>query len=74
MLGKKIEFVSADHQNKPDVGLATARKWYESDGVDVIADVGNSAVGLGVQELAKDKKKLVFYSGASSSIFTDKAC
>jgi branched-chain amino acid transport system substrate-binding protein len=74
VLGKKIEFVSADHQNKPDVGLATARKWYESDGVDVIADVGNSAVGLGVQELAKEKKKLVFFSGASSSIFTDKAC
>jgi branched-chain amino acid transport system substrate-binding protein len=74
VLGKKIEFVSADHQNKPDVGLATARKWYESDGVDVIADIGNSAVGLGVQELARNQKKLVFIAGASSSVFTDKAC
>jgi branched-chain amino acid transport system substrate-binding protein len=74
VLGRKIDFVSADHQNKPDVGLATARKWYESDGVDVIADIGNSAVGLGVQTLARDKKRLVFFSGASSSVFTDKAC
>jgi len=74
VLGKKIELVFADHANKPDVGLATARKWYENDGVDVIADIGNSAVGLGVQELARNKKKLVFFAGASSSAFTDKAC
>jgi branched-chain amino acid transport system substrate-binding protein len=74
VLGKKIELVSADHQNKPDVGLATARKWYESEGVDVIADIGNSAVGMGVQELAKNKKKLVFFAGASSSAFTGSAC
>ncbi|MCM2250802.1 MAG: ABC transporter substrate-binding protein [Ramlibacter sp.] len=73
-LGKNIELVFADHQNKPDVGLATARKWYESDGVDVIADIGNSAVGMGVQELAKNKKKLVFFAGASSSAFTGSAC
>lgn len=74
VLGKKIELVFADHQNKPDVGLATARKWYDSDGVDVIADIGNSAVGLGVQELAKNRKKLVFFAGASSSAFTGSAC
>ncbi len=74
VLGKKIELVSADHQNKPDVGLATARKWYESEGVDVIADIGNSAVGMGVQELTKNKKKLVFFAGASSSVFTGAAC
>jgi len=74
VLGKKIELVFADHVNKPDVGLVTARKWYDSEGVDVIADIGNSAVGLGVQELAREKKKLVLYAGASSSAFTDKAC
>lgn len=74
VLGKKIELVFADHQNKPDVGLAAARKWYESDGVDVIADIGNSAVGMGVQELARNKKKLVFFAGASSSAFTGAAC
>ncbi len=74
VLGRKIELVFADHQNKPDVGLAAARKWYESEGVDVIADIGNSAVGMGVQELAKSKKKLVFFSGASSSAFTNTAC
>ena len=74
VLGKKIELVHADHQNKPDVGLATARKWLESDNVDVIADIGNSAVGMGVQELARNKKKLVFFAGASSSAFTGAAC
>jgi len=74
VLGKKIELVFADHQNKPDVGLATARRWYEREGVDVIADIGNSAVGMGVQELAKNKKKLVFFAGASSSAFTGSAC
>jgi len=74
VLGKKIELVYGDHLSKPDVGLATARKWYESDGVDVIVDIGNSAVGLGIQELSRNKKKLVFIVGASSSVFTDKAC
>jgi len=74
VLGKKIELVFADHLNKPDVGLGIARKWYESDGVDVIADIGNSAVGLGVQDLARANKKFVFFAGASSSVFTNKAC
>ena len=74
VLGRKIELVFADHQNKPDVGLATARKWYDSEGVDVIADIGNSAVGMGVQELARSRKKLVFFAGASSSAFTGAAC
>lgn len=74
VLGKKIELVFADHQNKPDVGLAIARKWYDADGVDVIADVGNSAVGLGVQDLARSKKKLVMFSGATSSVLTNEAC
>ncbi|MFT3799729.1 MAG: ABC transporter substrate-binding protein [Burkholderiaceae bacterium] len=74
VLGRKIELVFADHMSKPDVGLATARKWFDSEGVDVVADIGNSAVGLGVQELARTQKKLVFFVGASSSIFTDKAC
>ncbi|WP_137389008.1 ABC transporter substrate-binding protein [Rhodoligotrophos defluvii] len=73
VLGQKIELVSADHVNKPDVGLGIARKWYD-EGVDVIADIGNSAVGLGVQELAREKKKLVLFAGASSSAFTGKAC
>lgn len=74
VLGKKIELVFADHQNKPDVGLATARRWYDNESVDVIADIGNSAVGMGVQELARNKKKLVFFAGASSSAFTGAAC
>lgn len=74
VLGKKIELVYSDHQNKPDVGLATARRWYDAEGVDAIADIGNSAVGLGVQELARNQKKFVFFSGAASSVFTGAAC
>lgn len=74
VLGQKIELVAADHQNKPDVGLTVARKWFDVDGVDVIADIGNSAVGMGVRNLSIDRKKLVFYAGASSSGFTNEAC
>ena len=74
VLGRKIELVTADHQNKPDVGLAIARKWYDVDGVDVIADIGNSSVGLGIQDLARNKKRLVLFGGASSSVFTGSAC
>lgn len=53
-LGKPIELVSADHQNKPDVGLAIAREWIEQDNVDAIADMANSAISLGVNTLIGD--------------------
>ena len=57
VLGHAVEVVAADHQNKPDVGLAIAREWYDVDGVDAIADVPNSAIGFGVQNLSTDKKR-----------------
>jgi branched-chain amino acid transport system substrate-binding protein len=72
--GKKIEIVTADHQNKPDIGGAIARQWYDNDGVDVIVDVPTSSVALAVQDLARSKQKAFLISGAASSDLTGKAC
>ncbi|MGD9615269.1 MAG: ABC transporter substrate-binding protein [Alphaproteobacteria bacterium] len=72
--GKKIEIVSADHQNKPDIGSGIARKWYDEDGVDVIVDVPTSSVALAVQEVARGKQKAFLISGAASSDLTGKSC
>ena len=55
--GYKVEIVSADHQNKPDVGSAIARQWYDTDKVDVIVDVPNSGVALAVKQITRDKGK-----------------
>jgi branched-chain amino acid transport system substrate-binding protein len=74
VLGRKIEVVSADHQNKPDVGATIARKWLDVDGVTAILDVAVSSVALAVQELARERGKIVIYSGAGSSDLTGKAC
>ncbi len=57
-LGKPIELVSADHQNKPEVGLSIARQWLEQDNVDVIADMANSAISLGVNTLIGETGKI----------------
>ncbi|MFG1214671.1 ABC transporter substrate-binding protein [Xanthobacter flavus] len=70
----RAEVISADHQNKADVGSSIARKWFDQDGVDVIVDVPNSAVGLAVTEIARQKNKVFMNSGGSSSDFTGKAC
>src|SRR3974390_1733985 len=56
-LGVKAEVVSADHQNKVDVGVSLARNWYEVQGVDVVMDLPNSAIALGVNVLARDPNK-----------------
>jgi len=73
ILGKKIELVFADHQNKADIGAGIARAWFDTEGVDVIADFSNSSVGLAVQAIAKEKKRIVLVA-ASSSAFTGKSC
>jgi hypothetical protein len=70
----KVEIVSADHQNKPDVGSAIARQWYDTDKVDVIVDVPNSGVALAVNQITKDKGKAFLASGPASSDLTGKAC
>jgi branched-chain amino acid transport system substrate-binding protein len=74
VLGKKIELLVADHQNKVDVGMAIGREWYEQKGVDAIFDITNSGVGLALQNLAKSHDKLLIFDSASSSDFTGKAC
>src|SRR5271157_4681647 len=59
--GTPIEVIHADHQDKPDVGVSIANKWYDVEQVDVIVDVVNSAVSLAVQQIARDKGKAVLY-------------
>jgi branched-chain amino acid transport system substrate-binding protein len=72
--GYKVEIVSADHQNKPDVGSAIARRWYDQEHVDVIVDVPNSGVALAVSGVTKEKGKAFLASGPGSSDLTGKAC
>ncbi|MBR1144396.1 ABC transporter substrate-binding protein [Bradyrhizobium sp. AUGA SZCCT0431] len=72
--GKRIEIISADHQNKPDLGAAIARRWFDIEHVDVVADLSNSAVGFAVVEIARPLNKIILVSGPGSSDFTGKAC
>jgi branched-chain amino acid transport system substrate-binding protein len=72
--GYKVEIVSADHQNKPDVGSSIARRWYDAEGVDVIVDVPNSGVALAVSQITKDKNKVFLASGPGTSDLTGKSC
>jgi len=72
--GYKVEVISADHQNKPDVGSAIARQWYDTEKVDVIVDTPNSGVALAVNQITKDKGKAFLVSGAATSDLTGKAC
>ena len=73
-LGVPVEIVSADHQNKPDVGAAIARRWFDTENVDVIMDLPNSAVALAVLAVAEEKNKAVIGSGAGSSVMTGPKC
>ena len=73
-LGVPVEIVSADHQNKPDVGAAIARRWFDAEGVDVVMDLPNSAVALAVLAIATEKNKAVIGSGAGSSVMTGEKC
>ncbi|MBS7699668.1 MULTISPECIES: ABC transporter substrate-binding protein [unclassified Chelatococcus] len=72
--GKPVELVSADHQNKADIGAQTARRWYDTEGVDMIIDVPNSSVVLAVQQLAREKNRVLIVSGAGTADLTNKAC
>jgi branched-chain amino acid transport system substrate-binding protein len=74
VLGQPIELVSGDHQNKPDTALSIAKRWLDTQGVDVIVDVPTSSVALAVQNLMREKKKIVLFSGAGTSELTGKAC
>ena len=72
--GIKVEIVSADHQNKPDVGSTIARTWYDTDKVDVIVDVPNSGVALAVNNVIKEKNGVYINSGAATSDLTNAQC
>lgn len=74
VLGQPIELVSADHQNKPDIGAATAREWIDAEGVDMITALDNSAVALAVQGLASDKQTITMNTGAGTTELTEGQC
>jgi branched-chain amino acid transport system substrate-binding protein len=70
----KVEILSADHQNKPDVGATIARRWFDVEGVDMIIDLPNSAVALAVSDIARDSNKVVIGSGAGTALLTGAKC
>jgi branched-chain amino acid transport system substrate-binding protein len=70
----KVELVSADHQNKPDVGSSIVNQWYDVDKVDMVIDVPNSGVALAVSQVAANKNKLFIVSGAAASDLTGPKC
>lgn len=72
--GMKIELISADHQNKADIGAATARQWLEQDKVDAMVDLTNSAVSLAVQKLIREKGGIAMYSGPATTRLTNDDC
>ena len=72
--GIKVEIISADHQNKPDVGSAVARQWFDTDKVDMITGTTNSGVALAVNQITKDKGRAFIVSGAATADLTGKAC
>jgi len=72
--GMQIELVSADHQNKADIGAAKAREWFDREGVSAIADLTNSAVALAVQGVAREKNRVVMFSGPATTALTNAQC
>ena len=74
VLGKKIEVVWADHQNKADVGATHARTWFDRDGVDLIINLNNTSVAVAVNNLARERSKLVMNTGGASDILTNEHC
>ncbi|MDR3530858.1 MAG: ABC transporter substrate-binding protein [Rhodopila sp.] len=74
VLGRPIEMVSADHQNRADTALAIARRWYDVEGVQMIAGLSNSAVALAVQQISQEKGRIDIVSGAATMELTGKQC
>ncbi|MBB3809897.1 ABC transporter substrate-binding protein [Pseudochelatococcus contaminans] len=72
--GINVDIISADHQNKPDVGSNIARQWYDRDGVDVILDVPTSSVALAVSQITREKNKVLIASGPGATELTGKQC
>ncbi len=74
VLGRKIEVISGDHQNKPDLAAGIAREWIDRQGVDVIADGASSAAGLAIQQVTREKQRIFIITGPATSDLTGKAC
>ena len=72
--GRKIEVISGDHQNKADIGSSLARQWFDTQGVEAIVDLPNSAVALAVNQVVKDKNKAFIASGAGTAELTGAQC
>jgi len=72
--GRPIEVVSADHQNKADIGAAIARRWFDNENVELILDVPNSSVALAVNQIAHERNKVLIGSGAGTSLLTGEKC
>ena len=73
-LGRPVEVIFADHQNKPDVGGATARRWIDTDRVDMIIDMPNSAVALAVQQIGRERNRVIINTSAASTELTGRQC
>jgi branched-chain amino acid transport system substrate-binding protein len=72
--GLRVEVISADHQNKPDVGINTVRQWFDTRGVDVVTDVGNSAIALGINPVCVERDRVHLNASAATSELTGRAC
>src|SRR3954464_7294436 len=72
--GMNVEVLTADFQQKPDIGATIARQWLDQDGVDAIVDLTNSAVALAVSNVAREKNKVALITGAAVSALTGKQC
>ena len=74
VLGKKIEFVGADHQNKADIAASRAREWFDRDGVDMLIGGSNSGTNLAMSKVALEKKKVFISVGAGTARLTNEEC
>lgn len=72
--GVTVEIVSANHQNKPDIGAEIVRRWYDQEKVDAIADVPTSSVAIAVQNISREKQKIFLISGAAAASLSGKDC
>jgi len=74
VLGQPVQVIVGDHQNKADIGSTIVRQWYDTGGVDMVADGGSSAVALAVEEVSREKHKIVLFNGPATSDITGPRC
>jgi len=74
VLGRPVEVISADHQNRPDLGAGIARQWFDREQVDMVADLVNSSVALAVMDVAQQRGKVALVAGSGSTAITNEGC